>query len=88
VRRLDASEVPATGWLPEAYAVKNAREDAWSGSGPGDPNNPALGQVCVYTLAEAHRFYDLGEATAEASTYRGGALVMQGDVVVWSGVMS
>ncbi len=82
MRRLDAVEVPLTSFLPEAYVVKSASEDLWSGSGPGDPENPALGHVCVDSLAEAHRFYDLAEAVAEASTYRGGAFVMQGSRII------
>lgn len=69
-------------FLPEGYVVKSAREDIWSGSAAGDPENPALGRACVDSLAEAHRFYDLDDAVSEASTYRGGAYVMRGASVV------
>jgi hypothetical protein len=73
---LNASEVPAARRLSAGYVVKSACEDVWSGSGPGDPENPALGRECVDSLAKAHVFRDIDEAEAEASTYRGGAHVV------------
>jgi hypothetical protein len=84
VKRANAIVLPSVPLLQEGYVVKSACEAVWSGSGPGDPENPSLGHECVDSLVEAHRFDDLAEAAAEAETYRGGAYVMQGDRIVFS----
>ena len=63
---------PRSGWI-----VKSAVEDAWSGPGVGDPDNPALGHECVYSESEAHVFDDEDEAIEESWTYNCGADVLR-----------
>lgn len=59
-----------------AYLVKARGAKTWSGPGPGDPENPALGHECVFSRSLAHPFLDRAEAEAEAATYSGPGAVL------------